>query len=318
MNKLAFIFFLISFVFSSQAQIDPQFTFFNFNSIYNNPANAGLDNKISTLFIHRSQWLGYQPSVGSGIAPTTQVLSFGAPVKLLGGGLGFYMTNDALANVLRNNNVMLSYSFHQKINNQTKLGLGLKAGVYNSRIDGSVYRFNDQGDPNISTGTDNALTPDLGLGVAIYNPKYNFGLSSSHINSAKLRFADSDGYTIPMFLVLNGGYFFDLGSKFVINPNFIVKTTSKVNQLSFDVGSFVEYDSRFWFGSTFRSFESLNFMAGVNVLRDNNLKIGYAFDFVVSNRSAKALSSHEIVLLYTLEPLLASVKPPVRSPRFRF
>ncbi|MFQ3576418.1 MAG: type IX secretion system membrane protein PorP/SprF [Cytophagales bacterium] len=317
MNKLLTFLFLL-FFFGVNAQIDPQFSYYNFNTQFNNPATSGIDNKLNFLFIHRSQWLGYQPTVGSGISPTTQLVSFSSPVNPLKGGLGFFLTNDALANVLRNNNFMLSYSYHLKVGKGTKIGLGVRGGVFNSRIDGSQYRFNDVGDPNINLGVENAVSPDLGGGISLFNPKYSFGVSATHLNSPRLMFGNASGTTLPMLFVIHGAYNFSLGDKFSLNPNFIVKSTQKTNSLSIDIGAIIEYDSRFWFGSSFRTFESVGFLAGINVLRDNNLKIGYGFDYVVSNASAKAPSSHEIMLLYSIEPLLSAIKPPVRSPRFRF
>ncbi|MFM9076225.1 MAG: type IX secretion system membrane protein PorP/SprF, partial [Bacteroidota bacterium] len=53
------------------AQQDPQFTHYMFYQLYFNPAGAGAEGVTKLTALHRSHWLGYQPTFDDGGAPTT-------------------------------------------------------------------------------------------------------------------------------------------------------------------------------------------------------------------------------------------------------
>ncbi|HRW98365.1 MAG TPA: type IX secretion system membrane protein PorP/SprF, partial [Cyclobacteriaceae bacterium] len=80
--------FLIAISWHVHAQQDPQFTQFMFNTLYYNPGYAGVDGVTKLTAIHRSQWLGYQPSFGGGTAPTTQIVSMTTPIYKFNSGFG--------------------------------------------------------------------------------------------------------------------------------------------------------------------------------------------------------------------------------------
>ena len=73
-----------------------------------------------------------------------------------------------------------------------------------------------------------------------------------------------------------------------------------------------------WGGLAFRSQSDLSALVGVSLLENNELKLGYAFDFTVSNSQAKSPTSHEIMLGYVLPPISKKVRPVIHSPRFHF
>jgi len=314
---MSFIFiFLIMLINYSPCQIDPQFSFYNYTTVYNNPAYSGIDRKISFILLHRSQWLNYQPTNAKGYPPTTQLISLSIPDFSRKSGFGLYITNDALANIIRNNNLMLSYAYHQNLSPKSILAVGIKGGIFTSKIDGSSYIFNDLGDPLINTGIENFSTTDLGAGIAIYNSRFNVGFSLSHINT--LLHNNFDRFGLPMLAVFNFGTSFHINEKWIIYPGLIVKSTTNIKSITANIGSFIEYEQKFWIGLTSRYQESINFLAGINLLKENNLKVGYGFDYVTSNTKAKSPTSHEVMLLLSFEALHKTAKPPIRTPRYRF
>src|SRR5687767_7400552 len=135
---------------SLQAQQDPQFTQYMFNNLYVTPAYAGVDGVAQLTAIHRSQWLGYQSSFGDGGAPTTQMISFNTPVYRLRSGFGAYVMNDKLG-PQNNLEAQAMYAYHLGIK-ETKLSIGIKAGIYSQSVNGQYYRYIDEGDPLIVTG----------------------------------------------------------------------------------------------------------------------------------------------------------------------
>jgi len=96
-RKYYFLILLVATLFSeSFGQQDPQFTQYMFNTLYYNPGYAGAEGLTKFTAIHRTQWAGYQPTVGGGGAPTTQMVSMSAPINKLKSGFGAYVMNDRL------------------------------------------------------------------------------------------------------------------------------------------------------------------------------------------------------------------------------
>ena len=58
-------------------------------------------------------------------------------------------------------------------------------------------------------------------------------------------------------------------------------------------------------------------LLGLNLLKDNSLRAGYSFDYVIQNRDAKQATSHEIMVSYALPVGVYGEKKIIRTPRFR-
>src|SRR5258708_8859393 len=136
--KSGFLLTLMLLAGQSMAQQDPQFTQYMFNTLYYNPAYAGADGVVKFTAMHRSQWLGYQPSVGGGGAPTTQIITGTAPINKINSGFGAYVVNDRLG-PLTNQQVQLSYAYHLGFKD-AKLSFGVRAGAYAQTINPNSYR----------------------------------------------------------------------------------------------------------------------------------------------------------------------------------
>ena len=54
-----------------------------------------------------------------------------------------------------------------------------------------------------------------------------------------------------------------------------------------DLGAIAYLRDKMWGGITYRLEESANFLIGYNLLKDNALKVGYSFEYVIQNREAK-------------------------------
>ena len=77
------------------------------------------------------------------------------------------------------------------------------------------------------------------------------------------------------------------------------------------------YDEKMWGGLSYRQQESLIAMIGYSFFREKSLKLGYAFDYTVVAPEAKATSSHEIMVSYSLPVSSGGEKKIIRTPRFR-
>jgi type IX secretion system PorP/SprF family membrane protein len=295
-------------------QQDPQFTHYMFNTLYYNPGYAGVEGLTKLTAIHRTQWLGYQPSYGGGGAPTTQVVSFSTPVYKLKGGFGAYIVNDRLG-PQNNLEVQTSYAYHLPIKNG-KLSLGMKAGLYSQTINFNLYRPIDQNDPVLkSSGKESQVRPDIAVGAFLQREKYYVGLSFNHLIKSTFDFGLSQRNALQTHAYLTGGYFYEVN--FDLRLQFSALIKSDFTKTTIDVGGIAYYKDTMWGGLSFRQSEAAILMLGYSLLKDKSLKLGYGLDYVIKDQDAKQPTSHEFLLTYQLPINPASGKKVIRTPRYR-
>jgi len=285
-----------------------------FNTLYYNPAYAGVEGVTKFTAIHRSQWLGYQPTYGGGGAPTTQVISFTTPIYKLKSGFGAYIVNDRLG-PQNNLEAQASYAYHLPIKNG-KLSFGMKAGLYSQTINFNLYRPIDQNDPVLkSSGKESQVRPDLAVGAFLQREKYYFGLSFNHLIKSTFDFGLSQRNALETHAYFTGGYFYEVNFDLRIQFSTLVK--SDFTKTTFDVGGIAYYKDTMWGGLSFRQSEAAIIMLGYSLLKDKSLKLGYGLDYVIKDQDAKQPTSHEFLLTYQLPINPASGKKVVRTPRYR-
>jgi len=76
------------------AQQDAQFTQYMYNGLYYNPAFAGKETGYQFSALHRTQWLGYSTSAGTGGAINTQLLTAAGRIAGTNIGIGLNFVND--------------------------------------------------------------------------------------------------------------------------------------------------------------------------------------------------------------------------------
>ena len=298
----------------SWAQQDPQFTHYMFNTLYYNPGFAGVDGTTKFTALHRSQWLGYQPSFGGGGAPTTQLISMTAPIYKLNSGFGAYIVNDRLG-PQNNLEAQASYAYHLGIKD-AKISFGLRAGIYSQTIDFDQYRPTDPNDPLLQTsGKQSQIRPDLAAGVFFRKEKYYAGLSFSHLTQSTFDFGLNQRSALQTHMYVTGGYFYDLN--FDVKLQFMSLIKSDFTKTTVDIGGIAYFKDTMWGGLSFRQSEAVILMLGYSILKDKSLKIGYALDYVVKDQAAKQPTSHEFMLSYELPVNPGSGKKVVRTPRYR-
>ena len=299
---------------SAQAQQDPQFTQYMFNSLYVTPAFAGVEGVTQLTTIHRAQWLGYQSSFGDGGAPTTSMISFTAPIYKLKSGFGAYITKDRLG-PQTNSEAQVMYAYHLGIK-ENKLSFAVKAGIYSVSINGTHYRYIQEGDNLIVSGKESQVRPDLGLGLFFRSEKYYVGFGMNHLLKSQFDFGINEARNaLENHMNITAGYFYEVNFDLKLNPTVLVKTDFK--EYSFDLGVIATLKDKMWAGLSFRQSEAANVLLGYSFLKEKTLKFGYAIDVIVKDREAKENFSHELMLSYQL-PIVGSVgKKVVRTPRYR-
>ena len=295
-------------------QQDPQFSQYMLNEIYYNPGFAGIPGAANFSAMHRTQWLGYESTFDGAGNPQTQLISANVPLFKINSGAGFYAINDRIG-ALNNLEIQGSYAYHLAFKN-SKLSFGIRAGIVSQSIDFDQYRWVDPDDPLRQSGKESQIRPDFSAGIYYRAQKYYLSFSASHLLKSEFNFGnDSLANALVPHLYLMAGYDYEINYDFILRPSVLVK--SDLTTYSFDVSLLAYYREKLWFGVSFRQSDAMIALIGYSFLKDNSLRLGYSFDYIISDQSAKNPTSHELLLSYTLPVLSGGEKRIIRTPRFR-
>lgn len=305
MKKIYFIAILTISVFAElRAQQDPHYTQYMYNMSVMNPAYAGSKENISGGLLYRKQWVEIED------APTTGTFFMHSPVGK-NVGLGLSAITDKIGPV-EENNIYGDFSYTLNLGGEHKLAFGLKAGLTMHKIDfATIYpTLPDLGDDVFGQANPNATFFNLGTGLFYYTNKYYLALSMP--NMLKSKYLDFNGRkygTEVLHYFLTGGYVFDLNPNLKFKPFAMVKTSVDA-PTSFDFSANFLFNEKLELGATYRLEDS--FGAMVNFAVTPSLKIGYAYDHIVSDLDVVTPASHEIMLLFDIN----LSKKVSRSPRY--
>jgi type IX secretion system PorP/SprF family membrane protein len=142
---------------------------------------------------------------------------------------------------------------------------------------------------------------DCGIGLHYLNPilsNLDMGFSITHLNHSGFSFINSNQQSIN-FSSTSAHYYFNASidipmgySKLVLQPNLLVKYGSKYQT---DFNLIFLYNQAFYAGLSFRQNDNLNLMVG---LIRCNAKIGYAFDYIISELKPGTKTNHELFIQY--------------------
>ncbi len=321
-KKLLYIFLTI-FILSSTttfAQQDAQLSQYMFNPLYINPAAAGMDGVTKFQLHYRNQWSGYQTSLDGSGSLGTQIFTASMPLNGLHSGIGIQFVNDLTPSGAGYQNMLLSYSYQIGLSSGAIISIGAKGGFYTKSFK-SKFRPRETGDPIVDalTGSVNQTKSDFSVGALFKTANYQIGASLNHVNSPVYSFSpDKTGaYSIKQVLNLTGSFDYYLNDDIKVSPMALWRTDFNTNVL--EGGAILTYTDRYWIGGSYRLNDAGIIIAGISMLNNNALRLGYSLDLTTAGATAKAPLSHEILLSYAIPAprLLAGKKTPVRTPRFR-
>lgn len=292
----------------SYAQQDAQFSQYMFNSFYYNPAVAGVDGKANFFLTHRTQWLGYSASFDEGGSPQTQMFSAMAPfVFVTNTGVGLHVVRD-VRGPFTSLEAQLSANYHFSVfEDKAKLSVGVRGGVYSQTVNGNLFRFVDDSDAVAQYWIgrrETALKPDLAFGLWYRQEDFYVGLTGNHLLGSRISFGLDNliDNALARNLYVTGGYNYPLNDQWLLQPSVMIKTIPEatLKTTSVEVSVLGTYNQKFWGGLSFRQSDALIAMIGMYPLKDNSMRVGYAFDYTISGRQGKAPTSHEVFLSYGL------------------
>jgi type IX secretion system PorP/SprF family membrane protein len=305
MKKIIFLICVSLSSFALHAQQELMISQYMFNGLVLNPAYAGTHAYWSTSILHRSQWVKFDK------APRTQTAC--ADGNILNGklGLGINLSNDKIG---------LTNTFDFGVNVAKKVMLGdgfLSAGL---RLGASRYSANlteaviwDENDPVYANNLKGKIVPRLGAGVYYYTRTWFAGASIPSIlavDESISNYSSGMNSFYRQHVYLNGGLVIEAAPEVAIKPSVLVKYQGNA-PIEVDLNCNVLFLQKFWAGAGYRTGDALIAMLEWNV--NKQLRIGYAFDYTLSEIQQYANNSHEFMLGYDLGK---ATDLKVRSPRY--
>lgn len=270
---------------SAFAQQEPQYTQYTYNMGVVNPAyminEPGL---VRVGSLYRSQWVGLDG------APRTANVFGNIPLNERV-EIGINYVNDQIGDVLTQNYFNANFAYRINVGQATNLSFGLKLGVDNVGLD-----FAGQGlEADQAFQNDQTTSLDVGAGLFLFHENYYVGLSSPSLIPYEIESGtNSILYKKDPTAYLIAGYVFDVTQDVKLKPSAVAKWVSGA-PVTYDLSLNALYANRFELGASYRHQDAIAALAGFQVTPD--LKLGYAYDFNISDLNAFNNGSHEVVLI---------------------
>ena len=310
MKKILLFVHFFFFLNTVSAQQDPQYTQYMYNMSVVNPAYATATESILNLgTLYRTQWVG---AVG---APKTLTFFGHMPVnKKVELGLSL-ISDDIGDGAKKENNFFVDFAYVLELNKKHRLSLGLKAGFTSFQTNFNGFQF-ESGDASTDLAFSeniNMFKPNAGIGAFYFTDNYYVGLSVPNILSSK-HIEERNGINAfgseNPHAFFTGGYVFNLNPSFKFKPAFMSKFV-KGAPATVDLTANVLYNNKLEFGVAYRFDDAVSGLVNINVTPD--IRIGYAYDYTLSNLGQFNSGTHEIFLLFDLNLMGRGYD---KSPRF--
>jgi len=285
----------------TNAQQDPQFTQYMYNTLSVNSAYAGSRGHIAITGIHRTQWVGIDG------APESQTLSFDSPVGK-NVGLGISIVNDKLG-PSHETYFDVNFSYSIKTSQTHQLSFGIKGGARLFDIDWSRGRRQTSSD-NLFNEDISRILPTVGAGIYYHGEKSYLGVSipnfltDQHYNDIQQTVAAE---RLHLFVI--GGIITDLSDTIKFKPAFLFKHVTGAPVI-IDLSANFMFNDKLRLGVAYRWDDAFSGLVGFQINR--KLLIGYAYDYTNTELQRVTSGSHEIMLRFEL----ISKTTKLKSPRF--
>lgn len=308
MKKIILYITFFFYITSVSAQQDPEYTHYMYNMSVVNPAYAtGVPAMMNFGGLYRTQWVG---AVG---APKTFTF-FGhtAISDKVEAGLSF-ISDDIGDGAKKENNIYADFAYVLKLGGKNKLSLGLKAGLSSMQTNFNGFKFNDPATDMAFAENINATKPNIGVGAYYFRDNLYVGLSVPNLLKTKY-IEEKSGVNAfgaeNIHTFLTAGYVFQVNDMWKVKPAFMTKFV-KGAPISIDLTANVLYNEKFELGAAYRIDDSVSALFNFNVT--STLRVGYAYDYTLTNLGQFNSGTHEIMLLFDLDLLGKGFD---KSPRF--
>jgi type IX secretion system PorP/SprF family membrane protein len=273
-----------------------------FNMTQINPAYAGnrATNNITSLY--RKQWINVEG------APTTASLSWDKREENSNVGYGLQIYNDRIG-IESTSGIQAFYSFHIPFR-KSSLSMGLSGGVLNYRGEFSKANVTDANDPLFQEDV-NVWLPTVGIGALYANENWYAGVSSPSILKTKVTENDAQitNNTTNHYFITSG-YIFKVSEILKLKPSILLKAV-KGAPLQYDFNLNTWINDIVGVGVSYRTNDAFVGMFELQV--SPVFRLGYAYDYLISNLKTYSKGTHELMLRYEFDN---EKKQRILSPRY--
>ena len=297
--------------FTSNAQQDPQYTQYMYNTQVVNPAYAGSRDALSFGLLLRTQWVSLEG------APRSGTFTVNSPVGSLDNmGLGLSIVHDQLGPATETN-INIDYSYTINTSETGELSFGVKGGLDVLDVDYNKLNLNPTTpDPRFENNIDNKFQPQVGAGVYFNTEKFYAGVSvpnfltTKHFDESSLTNASSSSIAAErLHYFAIAGYVFDLSDNLKFKPATLVKVVNG-SPLQWDASANFLINDKFTVGASYRWSAAISAMLGFQA--SDQIFIGFGYDYQSTDIEDYSDGSYELMLRFDL------FKKPERvlTPRF--
>ncbi|MEX0274480.1 MAG: type IX secretion system membrane protein PorP/SprF [Flavobacteriaceae bacterium] len=291
-------------------QQDPQYTNYMYNMSVVNPAYT--TNELGLLnfgALYRTQW-----NQVYGAPKTLTFFGHAALSDKVETGISI-ISDDIGDGLLKENNFYGDFTYTLSLGLKSKLALGLKAGftTFNTYFNGLVLpEFQD----DTAFGENiNGTFPNFGIGAFYHRGDFYAGISVPNFLASK-HLEDRNGVRRiggeKLHSYVLAGYVYEVSHNVKVKPSILGKVAAN-SPLSLDTSLNVLVNDQIEGGVSYRWGDAISALVNIRVLP--SIRIGYAYDYTISDLSDFSSGSHEIFALFDLD-LLGLRKGYDKSPRF--
>ena len=268
-------------------------TTYPYNGLLINPAYAGSLNLLSVIAVHRKQWINVEG------APTYTALSANSSFASNRIGLGVFASK-ASQSITDDYSLYGSYAY--KINTSIGiLAMGLQGGFNQRTTD--YERLNLLSTDPLMQGAPTRFSPNFGTGIYLANPVYYIGASVPYIVEnivlQNSELTNSDNLSIEKrHYYLSGGFIYPINDHLKISPGFLLKAQEAI-PLSWNANVNIIVDEIAYIGLNYRNVGDFGILG--QLVLNENLRVGYAYDVNTSAVRINASGSHEIFVNYRIK-----------------
>ncbi len=276
---------------TSYGQQIGQFSNFDMNKFYYNPAYAGSTELTVLNASFRNQWTGFKD------APRNINVNVSGSLRnqgKYGWGVGFMNQQSGLMNT---SGFHLNYAQHFTLKKELKLAFGIQPGFLQYRVRLYDAILADQGDQTLTGNVYSANAIDVNLGFNLYNKKFFVMGSAQRLLSTDIKFTSYNQNLAFYFNGIAGYNWLIEKKKLLIQPMIMVQYTSPV-PLQYAAMLKFMYDDKLWVSASYRSKDIVGVTVGVNFKKRFGLYYGY--DMAFGPLLRHNTGSHEVGISFIL------------------
>lgn len=291
--------------FVAKSQNEVTYSQYMFNNLLVNPAYAGYKEDLNINLLSRNQWVGVKG------APTTQSLIVdGAFFHNNNVGLGLSILNDRVG-IQGQTAVMANYAYRLPVGEEGRLSFGIGVGAVQFSLNSDKAIIGDQTDPSFN-GVQNYISPDAKIGVHYSDNVFYAGLSANNLLTTALNKNNQRARFIilpPVHMFLTAGAILNVNDDVKFKPSIMLRDDPNTMG-NFDLNASFLFKDVLWIGGSYRvgvdmwkktnnlngTFQQNSLVGLVEVYVAKKFRIGYAYDYGLSELNSYSSGSHEISL----------------------